>query len=147
MIPRIGQISGPNARSTQGVKIHTSASAKRDDKSAIRTKMQPSGVPSSPAGADERRPSHTQKCSDKDGGPETPTKLVGRAATRTPGRCNATRRSRYAALPPPPSRSVGHGSQRLYGLLVAGAGEREKRRGGEPGLLDRRRGIFFQITL
>jgi hypothetical protein len=58
-------MSAENARSTQGVKIHTSASAKRDDKSAIRTKMQPSGVPSSSAGADERRPSHTRKAATK----------------------------------------------------------------------------------
>jgi hypothetical protein len=50
MIPRIGQMTVENARSTHGVKIHTSPNARRDDKSAIRTKMQPSGVPSSQAG-------------------------------------------------------------------------------------------------
>jgi hypothetical protein len=62
-------MSAENARSTQGVKIHTSASAKRDDKSAIRTKMQPSGVPSSPGGADERRPSHTRKAATRTAAP------------------------------------------------------------------------------
>src|SRR5262249_1628789 len=39
--PRIGQMIGPKARSTQGVKIHISATARRGDKSAINTKMQP----------------------------------------------------------------------------------------------------------
>jgi hypothetical protein len=47
MIPRIGQMIGPNARSTQGVKIHISATARRGDKSAMSTKMQPNGASSS----------------------------------------------------------------------------------------------------
>src|ERR1044072_3733165 len=75
MIPRIGQISGPNARSTQGVKIHISASARRDDKSAIRTKMQPKGASSFQATENRRRRlSHTRRAA-----------ATGRGASRTPG--------------------------------------------------------------
>ena len=48
-------MTAENARSTQGVKLPTSASARRDDKSAIRTKMQPSGVSSYQPGGDEGR--------------------------------------------------------------------------------------------
>jgi hypothetical protein len=78
-------MSAENARSTQGVKIHTSASAKRDDKSAIRTKMQPSGVPSSPAGTDERRPSHTRKAATRTAAPRLQRRPGWRAERRRLG--------------------------------------------------------------
>ena len=55
-----------NARSTQGVKIHTSASARRDDNSAIRTKMQPSGMSSFRSGG--WRPSHTPRTATTEDG-------------------------------------------------------------------------------
>jgi hypothetical protein len=77
-------MSAENERSTQGVKIHTSASAKRDDKSATRTKMQPSGVPSSPAGADERRPSHTRKAATRTAAPRLQRNWLAGVASRTP---------------------------------------------------------------
>jgi hypothetical protein len=41
MMPRIGQMTGPNARSIQGVKIHMSTTAKRGERSAISANKHP----------------------------------------------------------------------------------------------------------
>jgi hypothetical protein len=56
-------------------------------------------------------------------------------------------RSRYASLPSPPHCPLSHRPQRLHRFLVAGTGEGDQRRGGEPCLLDRGRGVFVQVAL
>ena len=68
--------------------------------------------------------------------------MVGRAASRTPRAPRALPLpgpgSRYASFPPPASRSFGHGSKCLRGLLVGDTRERDEARRGQRSLFDRR---------
>ena len=69
------------------------------------------------------------------------TAKLPRKATRSLHAC-----LRYAALPPPLSRSFGHGLQGLRGLEVAGAGKSDETGRSECGLFDRRLGIFLEVA-